>query len=93
LGGASGVTDIGNDELEALLDNGVVIYDVRRPDEWRHTGVIQGSRRLSFVDGRGELLPDFLPWFTAAVPRDQLVCDCPGWVESQLGARGLIRSS
>lgn len=75
------MTDIDNDELEVLVGSGVVIYDVRRPDEWRHTGVIQGSRRLTFVDRHGALLPDFLPRFTAAVPRDQpviLICHIGG---------------
>lgn len=79
LGGAyaAGVTQVDNEELKALLAQGVPLYDVRRPDEWQQTGVIAGSRRLTFIDASGQVPPDFLPRFVAAVPRDApvvLVC-------------------
>jgi diacylglycerol kinase len=35
--------------LKALLAQGVQIYDIRRPEEWRSTGVVEGSRKLTFV--------------------------------------------
>ncbi len=70
-------TNIGNDELQGLLDKGIPIYDIRRPDEWRSTGVIKGSKRLTFVDGGGQLLPNFLPTFSKEVGKNDpviLIC-------------------
>lgn len=70
-------TNISNKELQTLIAQGVPAFDVRRPEEWRQTGVIAGSQRLTFVDSRGKLLPDFLPQLTQAVGKDQpviLIC-------------------
>ncbi len=75
--GAAGVTEIGNEQVRALLVSGVPLYDLRRPDEWQQTGVIAGSRRLTFVDAAGQVPPDFLPRLTSAVGKDApviLVC-------------------
>ncbi|HAN55907.1 MAG TPA: sulfurtransferase, partial [Betaproteobacteria bacterium] len=43
-------TSVDNAGLKTLLAQGVPIYDIRRPDEWRQTGVVQGSRKLTFVE-------------------------------------------
>ncbi|MCF6346241.1 MAG: rhodanese-like domain-containing protein [Thiomicrorhabdus sp.] len=70
-------TNLNNEQLKTMLDQGVVIYDVRRPEEWRKTGVVEGSRLLTFVDKSGRLKPDFLPKFTAEVDKNQpiiLIC-------------------
>jgi len=70
-------TNLNNKELQTLMAQGIPVFDVRRPDEWRATGVIQGSQLLTFVDGRGKLAPDFLPKFTQAVAKEQpviLIC-------------------
>ncbi len=66
-----------NQQLQALLAQGVPMYDVRRADEWRQTGVVAGSRRLTFVDASGKLNPEFLPQFTQAVGKNDpviLIC-------------------
>jgi len=66
-----------NDQLKALLAQGVPIYDIRRPEEWRQTGVVEGSRRLTFVDAGGRTNPEFLPRFTVEVGKDDpvvLIC-------------------
>ena len=60
-----------------MLEQGMPIYDVRRPDEWRQTGVIKNSRLLTFVDGSGRVKPDFLDKFTSAVGKNDpviLIC-------------------
>lgn len=79
LGGCSEppYTNVDNTQLKTLLAQGVPIFDVRRPEEWRQTGVVAGSRTLTFVDGGGRLLPDFLPRFIQEARRDQpviLIC-------------------
>jgi len=66
-------SNVDNTELKALLEQGVPIYDVRRPEEWRQTGVVAGSHKLTFVDGSGRLHPDFIPTFTREVAREQPV--------------------
>ena len=70
-------TNVDNDRLKALLAQGVPIYDIRRPEEWRSTGVVEGSRKLTFVDAGGRPNPEFLPRFTAEVGKDDpvvLIC-------------------
>lgn len=69
--------NVDNRQLKTMLDQGVPIVDIRRPDEWKQTGVIQGSQKLTFVDKSGRLTPDFLPKFTSTIPKDQpviLIC-------------------
>jgi rhodanese-related sulfurtransferase len=70
-------TNVDNDQLKVLLQQGVPLYDVRRPEEWRQTGVVDGSRLLTYVDGRGRLNPELLPRIQAEVPKDApiaLIC-------------------
>jgi len=69
--------NVDNDELKSLLAQGVPLYDIRLPEEWRQTGVVEGSRRLTFFDARGGVSPDFLPKFTAVIGKDDpviLIC-------------------
>ena len=69
--------NIDNAQLKTMLEQGVPVYDVRRVDEWRHTGVIEDSKLLTFIGGEAQLSPDFLPRFTAMVSRDDpvvLIC-------------------
>ena len=46
-------SNIENEQLQTMLENNVPIYDVRRPEEWYQTGVIEGSQLLTFVDADG----------------------------------------
>ncbi|MEW6038229.1 MAG: rhodanese-like domain-containing protein [Pseudomonadota bacterium] len=41
------------DELETLKAQGVPVVDVRTPEEWHKTGVIEGSKPLMFFDSKG----------------------------------------
>ena len=69
--------NLDNGHLKTLLDQGVPIYDIRRPEEWRQTGVIEGSRLLTFVDAGGRVLPDFLTRFADTVEKNDpviLIC-------------------
>ncbi len=70
-------TNIDNAQLQSLLKQGVPLYDVRRPEEWRQTGVVEGSRLLTFVDANGRPTPEFFQRFRAEVKPDQpviLIC-------------------
>ncbi len=69
--------NLDNAQLQTMLDGGTPIYDIRRPEEWRETGVVENSRLLTFVDGGGRVMPDFMPQFTTAVGKDDpviLIC-------------------
>jgi len=65
--------NIENDELQIMLENKVHIYDVRRPDEWQQTGVIEGSHLLTLADANGQVKPDFLSRFTTEINKDDAV--------------------
>lgn len=74
---ASAVEDVAGAQLAALRAQGAVVIDVRRADEWRGTGVIDGSRRVTAFDASGTLDPAFINAVTKAVRPDQpvvLVC-------------------
>ena len=70
-------TNIGNQDIKAMQAEGVVLYDIRRPEEWRQTGVVEGSRLLTFVDAGGRVSPAFFDTLTREVAKDQpvmLIC-------------------
>lgn len=48
------VGNLSNAELKQLLDKRVPIIDIRRVEEWKSTGVIEGSHKLTFFDKRGK---------------------------------------
>jgi rhodanese-related sulfurtransferase len=66
-------TNVDNEQLKVLIDQGVVVYDIRRVDEWQQTGVVTGSRKLTFVDANGKGSDKFLERFTAEVGKDTSV--------------------
>jgi rhodanese-related sulfurtransferase len=69
--------NLDNEQLKAMLEQGTPIYDIRRPEEWRQTGVVADSQLLTFVDDGGRVLPDFMHRFTSAVGKDDpvvLIC-------------------
>lgn len=47
------VIDIDNGQLDKLLKSGVPIIDIRLPAEWKETGIVAGSKLLTFFDERG----------------------------------------
>ncbi len=61
------------DELAAEAE-GTIVVDIRRPSEWRTTGVIEGSHLLTFPDA------DVAGWLAdlgkIATPQDRLVLVC-----------------
>ena len=47
------VVDVDNEALAELIEQGIPVIDIRRPDEWSATGVIDGSHLLTFFDEKG----------------------------------------
>ena len=70
-------TNIDSQQLKTLQTQGIPVYDVRRADEWQQTGVVEGSHKLTFVDDKGRVMPDFVAKFTQAVGKNEpviLIC-------------------
>ena len=76
--GRAEVTQVDNGRLEALISKGVPIVDIRRPDEWHRTGVVEGSHLLTFFDAQGNY--DERAWLAElgkiAGPDDPVVLIC-----------------
>jgi len=69
--------NVDNSQLKSLLEQGVPLYDIRRPEEWRQTGVVEGSRMLTYVDAGGRVNPEILPRIQSEVAKDApiaLIC-------------------
>ena len=74
---AGGYSNIGNAKLQQLVEKGVVLVDIRRPEEWRQTGIVKGSKTITFFDHTGSINPNFVPEFTAIAKPDKpvmLIC-------------------
>jgi len=92
------VTLVDNAALERLIDRGVPVIDIRTPEEWRQTGVIEGSHLLTFFDAQGRYdVRGWLSKLAAIASRDDafaLICDSGGrsalvsqFLDAQLGYR------
>ncbi len=57
---ASLYTNINNSELVQLLEDKVTLVDIRRPEEWKQTGIVPGSNMITLFDSRGGVNPDFV---------------------------------
>ena len=71
--------DLPPKEVEELIKKGVVMIDVRREEEWAHTGVIKNAYKLTFFDMFGNAdVPTWLNEFQKLVTsKDQqfvLIC-------------------
>lgn len=51
------VIDIDNAELAQLIKSGVTVIDIRTQPEWEETGIVPGSKLLTFFDERGRADP------------------------------------
>lgn len=70
-------TNIDNQQLKTLQAQGIPVYDIRRTEEWAQTGVIEGSNRLTFVDAKGAVNPEFVEKFTKTIGKNDpviLIC-------------------
>jgi rhodanese-related sulfurtransferase len=68
---------VNNSQLKELLKKDMKIVDVRRPEEWKKTGVIEGSHLLTFFDRRGRVNPNFREKFAKLVKKtDDVILIC-----------------
>jgi rhodanese-related sulfurtransferase len=48
------IIDIDNAQLDKLLKSGVPLVDIRTQGEWEESGIVGGSKLLTFFDERGQ---------------------------------------
>ncbi len=76
------VEQITNAQLKTLREEGVVLIDVRRQDEWQRSGIIEGSQLLTFFDRRGRYnIEQWLSELDAIAPDGTpfvLICEVGG---------------
>ena len=47
------VGNLSNAQMKQLMAENVPVIDIRRPDEWQSTGIVDGSQLMTFFDARG----------------------------------------
>ncbi len=48
-------------EFEKLQKDGVPVIDIRTPQEWKETGIIEGAHKITFFNEKGQ--PLIADWF------------------------------
>lgn len=70
-------TSIDNTELQAKLDDGITIIDIRRPEEWAETGVVEGSIKATAFDASGRFQESFIDTLAKNVsPEEEFALIC-----------------
>ncbi len=70
-------SSIGNARLAAKLEQGITLIDIRRIDEWKETGIIDGSIKSTAFDGQGRFLKSFVETLKNTVkPEDEFALIC-----------------
>lgn len=73
---------------------GARLVDIRGPEEWAETGVIDGSKRLTAFDSQGRFVKNFPPEFEKLVAKmDEVIIVSGGGVRSSLIALALTRQA
>jgi len=47
-------TSLSANAVQQEIQEGTVVIDIRREDEWKYYGIIEGSHKLTFFDEKGE---------------------------------------
>ncbi|MEZ5478792.1 MAG: rhodanese-like domain-containing protein [Thiolinea sp.] len=87
------IRPVSNTQLQTLLDQGVTLVDIRRPEEWRETGIVPGSKLLTLFDANGNADPHFFRTVTTIVPTSQpIALICRSGNRTQVASQMLARS-
>lgn len=71
-----GYSNINNATLDKMLGEGVILVDIRRPEEWTQTGTVAGSHKITFFTKKG-INPNFVTEFMQiAQPTDKVALIC-----------------
>lgn len=70
-------SNIDNAGLQSRLKKGVKLIDIRRPEEWQQTGVVEGSIKLTAFDQQGRFLKSFVDGLREiATPDEEVLLIC-----------------
>jgi rhodanese-related sulfurtransferase len=88
-------SDLGNEELKAKLAAGVPVIDIRRPDEWKATGVLPGSHLITFFNDKGQINPLFGQELKKVIsgPADEVIFICRSGNRSSVLSKHLAEKS
>jgi len=87
-----GYRNVTNQQLKELIEEDVLIVDIRREEEWKRTGVISGSETITFFDAQGKVNPNFVPEFTALVKKDQpVILICHSGVRTKVASQAIAK--
>lgn len=68
---------ISNKELQSKLAEGIKLIDIRRPEEWQQTGVVEGSIKSTAFNANGQFLKSFVEMLEQTVrPDEEFVVIC-----------------
>jgi len=85
------IINIDNAELARLAASGVAVIDVRTAGEWKESGVIAGSRLITFYDEKGQANPP--QWLAqvkaVAKPGQPVILICRSGKRSDVAAKFL----
>ncbi len=86
-------TDLDNEGLKAELEKGdVTLVDIRRPEEWKQTGIVEGSEMITAFTKRGGLHPEFNEKFLQRfTEEDRVIIICRTGNRTETLARALVR--
>ena len=83
-----------NAALKRMVDEGALVVDIRRPEEWRQTGVIEGSYLITAFDEQGRMTREFPAFFGELTnPEQPVVLICRTGNRTDALARMLIEQA
>jgi rhodanese-related sulfurtransferase len=62
---------ISSAKLESKLEQGIKLIDIRRPEEWQQTGVVEGSVKSTAFNAGGQFLESFADMLEKTVQPDE----------------------
>jgi rhodanese-related sulfurtransferase len=89
------VVNVDNAELTRLLASGAAVIDVRTAPEWNETGVLAGSKLLTFMDAKGQVdAPAWLAQLKSATkPGQPVILICRSGSRSRTAAQFLTQQA
>ncbi len=91
---------ISNSQLATRLESGIKLIDIRRPEEWQQTGVVDGSIKSTAFDSEGRFLKSFMEMLEKTVQPDEefaLICrtgnrtaTLSNWLVTRGGYRNIL---
>ncbi|MGV6815917.1 MAG: rhodanese-like domain-containing protein [Thiotrichales bacterium] len=80
--------NISTQELATLLKQNIPLIDIRRPEEWKQTGIIKGSHLVTMFNQQGRFNRDFPQKLSQLIAPDQpFILICRTGNRTAIGAR------